>query len=205
MPVVGDDLDLDLDEDEDESEGADAPKDEGVFGSGISLDELASKPGRWQELAAELLVAREERKAKRAADEAAKVAAEALEKDEFDWSNEAHIEGLRQEVLSRRAGAAASAEAGIKAAALARGFNADQADIEVANYKAMAEASAWLDEGRDPLTEHEAYRERERGLVEAGKAREVALRGRVGYAEDVAEAEAYIAAVKAKVLNEVAS
>jgi len=188
MPEL-DDLEF-LDDDESGEDDEKDEKDDGVFGTGLTLEELAARPGDAGALSRELLAIREERKAKAAAEEAAKAAAEALEAGTFDWDNPAALDALRGEVLARRAAADAGAEELIRQAAIAEGLGEESVAMKVANYRKLSADSAWL-VSSDPLTDHPAVIER--AAQELARQREAqALSGFRTLNDDAADAQKYI-------------
>jgi hypothetical protein len=164
------------------------------------LDALAARGGTLGSMAKELIEVRREREAKAEAERLASEAEATLEEGQVDWRDPRFIDGLRASVLAQRAATDAAHVEGIRRLRETQ-YGKETADTMMADEAAWAtQVAAWTG-GSDRLLEHPAYREHLREQAEAVRAREVALRGRVGYHEDLEAAEAYIAAAKAKALS----
>lgn len=168
------------------------------------LANLEGRGGTLGQMATELLAIRKEREARREAERLAAEAEAAVEAGGPDFTDPSFLDGLRASVLASRQATSEAFVAGRRALA-EKQYGAEQAAAAVAaDRAAVAATDAWLAES-DPLFEHPAYQEFVAGKVAASRAAEAARAGRLGYGEDVQEAENYIAAVKAKALAGVGS
>jgi hypothetical protein len=169
---------------------------------GVSRDdlaELASRPGPWRDLAAELVAIRQERVEKAEAALRSAEAEAAIEAGYVDFDDEGVRAGLREQVLKQRVSADA------RVAAYRRNQLAAQyGEVGLATFEkeqAGQAGDAWFYSG-DPLLEHPAYIEHRREQV-ALKRQEEALRRMSGrtIVEDAADAEAELAAYAEEVLS----
>jgi hypothetical protein len=187
----------------DEGAGAHrAPSTDGVLGTEFTLEELAGRPGRWQELAQELLALRTERQAKAQTEALALAAERALDSGLVDFDDPAIQAGLRAQVESDRA-AANDSFFRLRAAELrAKGFEGESVDLMLANDREAMAAVAEFMAGQDAMLDHPAYRAHETAVaVQARSSRFVRDRASapdMGLAEaEAAIAEAYAAAAAA--------
>jgi hypothetical protein len=142
---------------------------------------------------------RQERETKAAAERLAAEAEATLADGEPDWSDQAFLDGLRASVLAQRAASNEAHIAGMRRLRESQ-FGIATADTMLADEAARSsQVDDWLS-GSDPILEHPAYLDHQRQQFEATRAREAARMGRIGYVDEIAEAEAYIAATKAKAL-----
>jgi len=159
----------------------------------FSLDDLAAKPGRFQELAAELLVAREDRAAKAERDRLAAEADEALAFDTADWNDPAFLDGLRSQVLADRS-VALTAYLGTRLRELSETWGAETAREMMANERsALATVDTFTGQS-DPLYDHPAYRKHEQTTALGARSAAYADIRASGADFGAGEAEAYIAA-----------
>lgn len=172
---------------------APAPATDGVFGTEFTLDELAAKPGRWQELAAELIVARDERRVRVEAEALRKASEEALDSGSVEsWDDPTFLAGLRAQVEADRQAASEAFLRGRRVELAKARWGEGTVKERMADEAARdAQVEAFL-AGSDALESHPAFQAHEAEL--AMQARSAAfVRDRVSEADfGLAEAEAAI-------------
>jgi hypothetical protein len=192
--------DIEDEQAEDEQDQGDAGSgDAGVFGSGFTLEELASRPGRFQELAAELLAARADREANadrdrlRAQGEAA-IEAGAIDFDDPDFQN-----ALRAMADEKRAKAETMWAKHREAELISQYGDLGRGTFE---QERVAGQDSWFWEGSDSLHESPVWREHERRQMAVTREREAAQSlSTATILDDLAEAQAGIDAQIAAVLG----
>ena len=175
-------------------DAGEAESDPGVFGSGITLDDLAARPGPYKDLWQELLVVKAEREVKAEKERLAAEAAEAIEAG-FDTLSPERLQAAltAQAEVDRAAGDAAflaTREAAIRVAYP----DPEQAELKIAEEReALAAVNEFL--GAPGPADVPAWREYQEAVANEERAaltaRDALLRTR-SIEQDAAEAEAYV-------------
>jgi hypothetical protein len=150
---------------------------EGVLGVEVTLEELASRPGRWSELAGELLAIKAERESAKAQ---AELAARAEAVDAASAFDDVPVDDLRAMFRAEQEQARVAAEAvyisQFASQLVAQGYTEETVQTKLEALAADLAASTWLNEDADPLDSHPGYQAHIRQKVFQAQARAYADR-----------------------------